>query len=209
MTAIATLDMDIRARSDWARITDPRPPPDRIDCYALASTDLTRYSGLIVPAMADQEHLKRERKVISDFLDTGGVVVFGGHLHRDWLPGASRFVPLDGRSFRDYEVTHVADHPVFAGVDPGDLTRRRGVAGFFARGHHPPPPDATVLTRLSGGQPSTYVDQHSTAGTILVQASCDLLVFGTGLDSTAARLGPQLLDWITAEAARRRTGLAR
>jgi hypothetical protein len=79
---------------------------------------------VVVPAIVDQEHLSAHRAVIHRYLDGGGVIVFGGHLHRPWLPGASMFVPLDVRSHRDYEVAWVADHPVFNGVDPSDLTCR-------------------------------------------------------------------------------------
>src|SRR5581483_10255450 len=93
-----------------------------------------------------------------DYLDRGGVVVFGGHLHRDWLPGASLFVPLASRSLDGYRVVEVADHPIFRGMGT-ELTFRRGVAGFFARGHHPVPPGAEVLTRLFGGEPATYLDE--------------------------------------------------
>lgn len=143
------------------------------------------------------------RVVISGYLDGGGVVVFGGHLFRPWLPGAGDFVPLDVRSHRDYEVAWLADHLVFAGVVPADLTYRRAVARFFARGHHPPPEGAEVLARLPGGRPITYVDRVSSAGTILVHASADLLGYH-GIGSTADRVPGQLLDWIGAEAARRR-----
>lgn len=208
MTAVVQFDMDIRSRYDPLSDSDLAGRVDRLDCYALAKADLTPYAGLVVPAMADQEHLARHRGVLLDYLDGGGVIVFGGHLHRDWLPGASAFVPLEARSLRGYHVTFVADHPVFDGVDPHDLTFRRGVAGFFARGHHPPPDGATILTRLSGGQPSTYLDQVSTGGTILVQSSCDLLGYAGGLDSTAARIPGQLLDWVVAEADQRRGALA-
>lgn len=208
MAIVAQLDMDIRSRYDPLSDAELARRIDRIDCYALPAVDMTRYSGLVVPPMVDQEHLARHREALSDYLDTGGVVVFGGHLHRDWLPGARMFVPLEGRSFRDYEVTVVADHPVFDGVEADDLTFRRGVAGFFARGHHPPPDGARVLTRLAGGQPATYVDQVSTRGTILVQSSCDLLGYAGGLASTAARIPHQLLDWIVVEADRRRSGLS-
>lgn len=207
MVTVAQLDMDIRSRYDPLGDSDLAGRVDRIDCYALAETDLRPYTALLVPPMADQEHLASHRALLRDYLDTGGVIVFGGHIHRDWLPGASAFVPLQVRSFRNYHVTFVADHPVFDGVDPHDLTLRRGVAGFFARGHHPPPEGAAILTRLSGGQPSTYLDQVSTPGTILVQSSCDLLGYANGLDSTAARIPGQLLDWVVAEAGRRRSAL--
>ncbi|HYZ08024.1 MAG TPA: hypothetical protein VE709_05390 [Pseudonocardiaceae bacterium] len=194
MTApIATLDMDIRSPETRPRGTD------RLDLYAVGEADLTRYAALIVPAMADQEHLARHRDAIRDYLDAGGVVVFGGHLHRDWLPGAAPFVPLDPPSLRGYRVAEIADHPVFDGVEADDLTFRRGVAGFFARGHHPVPDGAEVLVRLAGGEPATYVDRVSTRGTILVQASCDLLGYAGSAGGTAQRIPEQLLAWVRAQ----------
>jgi hypothetical protein len=189
MTAVAVIDMDIRSpeSSEWSDRVE------RVDCYALGSTALARYAVLIITPTVDQEQLARHRGAIRNFLHGGGVVIFGGHLHRDWLPGASPFVPLAERSLATYRVVEVADHPIFRGVQPSELTYRRGVAGFFARGHHPVPDGAQVLTRLAGGEPATYLDQVSTAGTILVQASSDLLGY----------CGEALLDWAIAESARR------
>ncbi len=196
--AVAVLDMDIRSpeRSDRG---------ERIDCYALPDVDLSRYALLVVPATADQELLARHRGVVEGFLDGGGVLHFGGQLHRDWLPGASAFVPLARPSLAAYRVAEVAAHPIFDGVEPGDLTFRRGVAGFFARGHHPVPAGAEVLIRLAGGEPATYVDQVSTRGTIVVHASGDLL--GLGADNgTGARVPDQLVEWAQAQAAAARAG---
>lgn len=211
MLPIALVDMDIRSPESplWDADLGARLTP--IDCYALVDQPdvnqlggerLDGYAALVIPAMVDQEHLAAQAGMIRRYLDAGGVVVFGGHIHRDWLPGASPFVPLEGRP-RNYEVAWLAEHPIFAGVDPSDLTYRRGVAGFFARGHHPLPDGAEVLVRLAGGEPVTYLDRHSTAGTILVQSSGDLLGY-YGLDSTAARVPHQLLDWISTEAQERR-----
>jgi len=190
---IATLDMDIRSPETRPRGTD------RLDLYMVGEADLTCYAALIVPAMADQEHLARHRDVVRDYLDAGGVVVFGGHLHRNWLPGVASFVPLDPPSLRGYRVADIADHPVFDGVEADDLTFRRGVAGFFARGHHPVPESAEVLVRLAGGEPATYVDRVSTRGTILVQASCDLLGYAGSVGGTAQRIPEQLLPWLRAQ----------
>lgn len=190
MTTVAVIDMDIRSpeSSEWHHRVE------HIDCYALGSTELARYAVLIITPTADQEHLSRHRDVIRAFLDRGGVVIFGGHLYREWLPGASPFVPLAKRKPPTYQVIEIADHPIFHGVQPEELTFRRGVAGFFARGHHPVPEGAQVLTRLAGGEPATYLDQVSTAGTILVQATSDLLGY----------CGGPLLDWAIAESARRK-----
>lgn len=205
MLPIALVDMDLR--SPESLLADPHLAArlTRIDCYALVEGEavLDEYAAVVVTAFVDQEHLAAHRAVIREYLDGGGVVMFGGHLHRDWLPGASMFMPLEVRSHRDYEVAWVAEHPIFGGVERSDLTYRRGVAGFFARGHHPPPDGADVLVRLAGGQPVTYVDRCSTAGTILVQSTGDLLGYH-GIESSAGRIPGQLLDWLGAEADDRR-----
>lgn len=200
MPVIARLELD--ARSPERGGSDPRLEP--VDLYTLPEVDLGRFAALVVSPLADQEFLYRYRQVVAEFLDAGRAVIFGGHLLRTWLPGAAPFVPLPRPSRRAYQVVEVAEHPIFAGVHPDDLTFRRGVAGFFARGHHPPPPGARVLTRLAGGEPATYLDEVSTPGAILVQASSDLLGYTASLDSTAARIPGQLLDWALAAAAVRR-----
>jgi hypothetical protein len=163
---------------------------DHLDCYRLDQVDLAGYQGLIIAGMVDQEYLLRHRDRIAAYLAGGGVLVFGGHLHRDWLPGCSPFVPLPHPTLAAYRVAEVAEHPLFDGLGPDELTFRRGVAGFFARGHHPPPPGVEVLVRLGGGEPAIYLDRVSTAGTVLVQATSDPL---TGD-------GRRLVDWILAEA---------
>lgn len=177
------------------------------DLYRLPDLDLAPYRALHVSGMVDQELLWRHRDVIAGFLDQGKVVVFCGHLLHPWLPGSGTFVPASVTSYRDYVVHIVAPHPVFEGVDARDLTFRRGVAGFFARGHNPPPPGAEVLATLAGSQPVTWIDRSTTRGTVFVHAGNDLIGFAD--DSTASRLGPQLLDWVEAEAARLACEVAR
>lgn len=181
-------------RQRWPALEDV----EVVDLYELGKVDLEGYAALLIAGMVDQEFLWRQREVVAGLLGRSGVVVFCGQLFRPWLPGCLPFVPADIAGFGDY-IVHLAEpHPVFAGVDPDDLTFRRGVAGFFARGHHPPPPGASVLATLAGGQPITWVDHHTTPGTVLVHAGADLLGYG-GDDSTAARVVPQLLDWAVAQ----------
>ena len=99
------------------------------------------------------------------------------------------------------------------GVREEDLTFRRGVAGFFARGHHRPPPGAEILARLvdpEDGEPIVYVDRVSTAGVILVHAGNDLIA-SVDRDSTAGRIAAQLVGWMlaeTAQLARRGAGVS-
>ncbi|MGQ0575904.1 MAG: hypothetical protein ACT4RN_17115 [Pseudonocardia sp.] len=191
---VAVLDMDIRS-------PERHDPLDRlrewIDCYALPDTDLSLFALVVVPATADQEFLARHRGVLERYLDGGGTLHFGGQVHRDWLPGASAFVPLARPGLASYRVAEIVPHPIFDGVEPDDLTFRRGVAGFFARGHHPVPDGAEVLLRLAGGEPATYVDQVSTRGTIVVHASGDLLGLGEH-NGTGARVPGQLVAWAEA-----------
>lgn len=165
-----------------------------VDVYELPSVDLDRHAAILVSDMVDQEFLWRERDVVASFLERGRVVVFCGQLLRAWLPGCGTFLPASIGSMRDYAVHLVEPHPVFAGVEARDLTFRRGVAGFFARGHHPPPPGAQVLAALAGGQPTTWIDRATTPGTVFAHAGNSLLFYAQ-IDSTAARVAPQLLAW--------------
>lgn len=171
-----------------------------LDIYELTGLDLGRFRGLLFPGSVDQEWLYLHRGLIETFLSGGRVVVFSGHLFRTWLPGAGLFVPKQINSFRDYEVKIVKPHPIFEGVLEKDLTFRKGVAGFFARGHHPPPPGAEVLLTLADGEPITYLDRSSSEGTILLHSGNDLWGYA-GDESTAGRMVPQLLGWIREEGA--------
>lgn len=186
----------------WPTLTDV----EVADIYDLGTIDLDRFAVLAIAGMVDQEFLWRHRDDVAGFLAQGRTVIFCGQLFRRWLPGCEPFVPAPIGGFADYAVhisrDAIGSHPVFAGVNPDDLTFRRGVAGFFARGHHPPPPRATVLATLAGGQPITWVDQHSSPGTVFVHAGADLLGYGE-TDATAARLVPQLLDWACTQGAGR------
>lgn len=167
-----------------------------VDLYELPSVELDRYSALLITDMVDQEFLWLQRQLVESFLADGGAVIFCGQLLREWLPGCGIFVPAPISSMRDYEVLIAEPHPVFAGVEADDLTFRRGVAGFFARGHHPPPPGAQVLATLAGGQPTTWIDRAATHGTVFAHAGNSLLSYSS--DSSAGRLAPQLLDWARA-----------
>lgn len=182
------------ARDRWPGLADVQVS----DLYSFDQVDLDGFAAILVAGMVDQEHLWHQREAIANFLSLGRVVVFCGQLFRRWLPGCEPFVPAPIHGFGDY-VVHLAEpHPIFAGVDTTDLTYRRGVAGFFARGHHPPPAGASILATLAKGQPITWVDRRTTAGTVFVHAGADLLGYGPS-DGTAALVVPQLLHWACVE----------
>lgn len=192
-----------------ARLADPRYKDEvaALDVYDLPKSDLSPYIALLVPNLVDQEFLHLHRSVIRQFLDSGKVLVFSGHLFRPWLPGAASFVPRTIRGFRDYEVAIRQPHPIFEGVREEHMTYNKGVAGFFARGHHPAPSGAEVLLTLPDGEPIVYIDRHSCGGTLLVHAGNDLFGYSDPA-STASRIGPQLLRWIRGEHERLQAGRA-
>jgi hypothetical protein len=163
--------------------------------YDLANIDLTHYIGLMVPGIIDQEFLYTKRQIIRGFLDSKKVVVFNGHLFRNWLPNASNFIPKKIKTFKDYYIKIVKDHAIFEGVSENDLTFRKGVAGFFARGHHPPPEGSEILLTFNTGEPILYIDRKSTKGTILVHSGNDLLAYA-GEENSSGRIAYQLIKWI-------------
>ena len=170
-----------------------------LDIYDLPDYNLSGHQAVVIDEFADQELLFRQREQIWNYLNQGGLLIFSGHLYLPWIPGASLFMPKVIRNHADYDVMIPVDrHPIFEGVQAKDLTYNRGVAGFFARGHHPLPPHAEVLLMLSGGEPITYIDRHSTNGTILVHSGKNLLRYTSG-HNTSGRIGMQLRQWMESE----------
>ena len=168
------------------------------DIYALEEVELGGYAGLLIPTHADQRFLVTMRDKLDRFLNGGGTVVFCGHRVYPFLLEVGPFVPLCVRSIEDYRVWRVREHPIFVGVDTDDLTFRRGVAGFYGRGHNPPPPHAHVLHRLGNpnGPPVDYLYHRPGGGRVLVHAGNNLWMVDVDDPSSAGRITPQLLDWI-------------
>jgi len=185
-----------------ARLYDQRYQKDFefVDIYDLPHIDMTPYKCLVINSFIDQEFLYEHRNLIADFLGKRKVLLFSGNLFRDWLPGGSSFIPKEIHSFHDYKVSIHQPHPIFEGVLEDDMTFNKGVAGFFARGHHPIPEGAEVLLMLPGGEPINYIDRHSTNGTIFSHVGNDL--FGAmqkGELKTTNRIRPQLIRWVRDE----------
>ena len=168
---------------------------DQIDHYALEHADLSAYRALLVPAHLDQRFFGTLTGKISAFLDGGGTLVFNGHVAWPMLPEFAPFVVLPKVSLATLEVHRLTDHPVFAGVDARELTYRRGVAGFYARGHNPPPVGAVPLHGLGPARaPCDWVYSRPAGGRILMHAGNDLWMYA-GSSDTTARIVPQLCRW--------------
>ncbi|MGF1627688.1 MAG: hypothetical protein ACFCVH_22640, partial [Alphaproteobacteria bacterium] len=144
----------------------------------------------------DQRHLAAQRAVLTRYLDGGGTIVFCGHVVYPFLAGLAPFRPSGSGRLADLRVRRAAAHPVFAGVEDDDLTFRRGVAGFYGRGASAPPADALVLNTV--GEAAMAVDwlwRRPRGGRFLMHAGNDLWMHWYDT-TTAARIGPQLLDWL-------------
>ncbi|UVI28037.1 phosphate starvation-inducible protein PhoH [Paenibacillus spongiae] len=175
------------------------PSTKMLDQYDLPGYDLenANHKILVMDEFIDQELMMEQKDKIKAFLDRGNILFFAGHLFRDWIPGASMFVPKTVTSYLDYVVT-IQEHPIFDGVTSEDITYTRGVAGFFCRGHHPIPEGAEVLLELTGGIPITYIDRTSTNGTILLHAGRNLLK-SRDTGNSSGRIGEQLYKWLYEE----------
>lgn len=179
----------------FLRLQSPRPMAS-CRVYDLAAQDLATCGALLVSGHIDQRALATRSGQLSRFLDGGGILVFNGHVAYPFLPELAPFVPVPGYGLDLLQIRRVAPHPVFDGVAEQDLTYRRGVAGFYGRGHNPPPPGATVLHRLSGHDaPLDWVWQRPAGGTLFMHGGNNLWMYVEDTTS-AARIAPQLLDWL-------------
>lgn len=166
-----------------------------IDHYSLHETDLAPFAAILLPAHLDQRYLGAIAPVVTAFLDRGGRLVFNGHVAWPMLPELQPFVPLASRQLADLAIHRLAEHPVFEGVAEDDLTFRRGVAGFYARGHNPPPDGAVALMGVGPERvPCDWVLQRPAGGEILCHAGNDLWMYIDDTRSTG-RIVPQLIAW--------------
>lgn len=173
-----------------------------IDMYDFETTDLSPFKAIVVHDFVDQIHMYNHRHLIEQFLNDGKIVIWGGHLEFEWLPGCPIFTPKDIQAFSDYNISIVQENPIFEGVNPDEMTFNKGVAGFFARGSHTPVPvGAEILLTLPGDAAITYIDRQTTRGTILAHAGRDLFAQRMQNKSTDL-ISEQLLQWVHDEAKR-------
>lgn len=173
---------------------------DAIPMHDLGRAELHRYRGLLLGLHCDQRHLQAKREQLGAYLAGGGTIVFCGHLAYPFIEGLERYRVIPDYRVDDLRVKRVRAHPVWAGVEEDDMTFRRGVAGFYGRGHNPPPAGASVINTLGPSQAPVDWEWHpNQGGRVLVHAGADLWMY-LETERTAARLAPQLLDWIEAGA---------
>lgn len=162
-----------------------------------AST-LAGRTAILVEAHIDQRALLALKPALDAHLNNGGTLVFNGHLTYPLFDGVELFQAAARRGVDDLQVRRVNEHPVFAGVDCHDLSFRRGVSGFYGRGANPAPAGAQILHCLSYAElPVDWLWQRPQGGQILMHGGNTMWMYQND-PTSAARIVPQLLDWLDA-----------
>jgi len=162
---------------------------------------LDRAQALLVSMHADQRWLQRHRRVLEAFLGRGGRLVVSGQIAHPFLEPLAPFEPIAPMKVERLDVRiEPPVHPLFEGVAAEDLTRRRGVVGFYGRGGHPLPAGGRLLASLDHGRVALdWLLPWPGGGALLVHAGNDLWSYADD-ESSAARLAPQLVRWLLEDA---------
>jgi hypothetical protein len=180
---------------DMIRRPDLGPRIMAIGMYDFDDMRLGDYRALLIGMHCDQLYLSRRRERIEAFVRAGGTLVVSGHVAWPVVSGLTAFQPIPDYRLADLQVQRESAHPVWDGVAMDDLTFRRGVAGFYGRGWHVPPPDATVIHSLGPERRPLDFAYALGAGRVLFHGGNDLWTYlDTG--NSAERMVPQLFDWI-------------
>jgi hypothetical protein len=167
-----------------------------VDLYDLDTLDLADVRGLLINGNCDQIFLERRHEILTDFVTGGGRIAVMGHPLTDFLPGLGQWRKLQYSGPKDLVIGAGEPHPVWEGVDLGDVSFRRGVSGFYGRGYSQKLPDGAVVTNRIGRHalPVDYVYPLG-GGQVLVHGGIDLAVYQED-PNTSARIFPQLLTWL-------------
>lgn len=165
--------------------------------YDLPEYDLTRFDGVVVPSVVDQDFLAQESKILAEYLDAGGVVVSFVKIFRDWLAGYRWW--SHPTAARDLELKLTREHPVFVPVSERDLNLYEGVRGWFTRGYLETPEGAEPLVVDAENRAVVSVDEESTPGTILATAGSDLFHTAFRDHDPFPEVVARLLEWMTDE----------
>ncbi|MCJ0907449.1 hypothetical protein [Rhodococcus sp. ARC_M6] len=192
--AVASEIVNLVMRKGSAHPTDSRA--SYFDLYEFDDLDLSSVAGLVVTSDCDQIFLERKGDELTAFVRAGGRIAVMGHVVTEFLEGISRWQKIQYSGPKDLEITIGEPHSVWDGVDPADLTTRKEVSGFYARGYPQKLPDGAVVTTHIGRSrvPLDYVYPLG-EGHVLVHSGNDLTGWHSD-DNSASRMSPQLFDWL-------------
>jgi hypothetical protein len=104
--------------------------------------------GIITTMHLDQVGFAMRREALAAFFRRGGRLFFSGHVLKPFVDGLEVYRPSLSRKLADFQLCRLNPHPVFGDLDPAAMVTRKGVAGFYGRGHNPLPKGARALTGL-------------------------------------------------------------
>lgn len=180
---------------------------EHIDVYTqFPNIDLSKYSTIVIPMHIDEVFLSRFSHRLYSHLNRGGIVISFANNFSHFLPYTSAYITSE-TPIRDREVKFVDSHAgkiIFEGVREYDINHRRGVKGFFNRGffdmqNFPKTHNLEIFLSDSDKQCVGYIDRDSSNGVILATAGADLLTFGLFDNTTARKMGVNLLSWLEKE----------
>ena len=175
------------------------PPNDALftesPLYDLTSVDLDRYAGLVIDMHADQDFLAEHAQRIEAYMARGGAILFNGHVAYPMFRDCAPYQPLTRRGASDLIIAPLAGHPIFQGIDVAALGIRKGVRGFYGRGHNPMPPGARPITGIGPEPlPVDWVLERADGGRLFVHAGNDLWATPEE-DATAVRIARNVWHW--------------
>lgn len=157
-------------------------------------------NGLVISLHVDQIWLEGQRRWLAAFLDAGGRLFFNGHVETAFIDGMGRYCALADRRLEAFHVSRTNAHPIWDGYNGDELTFRKGVAGFYGRGHNLLPAGAVPINTLDVGREAAPVDWEwlrPGGGRIISHAGNDLWVTFEAADRNA-ELVDRLVTWLEA-----------
>ncbi|MGH4002308.1 MAG: hypothetical protein ACRDTJ_33125, partial [Pseudonocardiaceae bacterium] len=164
----------------------------------LADTDLTGYQGLLIPERTHRGLLTRAAGRITELLDAGGTVIAfsGGEPIPEFLPSV-RWQHRPTNYWWWLEPGADLGVRLGPGVDQlfPQLTLRD--CTWHYHGVLQPPDGAQVLVKLTTGEALLYLDQVSTAGTIVASTLDPISHYGGYFMPATERFLDGFLPWIS------------
>lgn len=168
---------------------------DVIEQTELTARSFEDRQGVLTTMHLDQILFYELKDALRRFLNGGGRIALMGHLMRPFLDSLERFVPIEKPKRASFTLCELSDHPIFAGISRETLETRKGVAGFYGRGHVPPPPGAKGVTGLGPERfPIDWVWKRPEGGEIFLHAGNNL--WGVcDKEATNQLLAERLVSW--------------
>jgi len=186
------------AAEKMRRLSTPRTPIKIGSVYGRDLDELDNYNAILISIHVDQRRLAASAATIAAYLESGGTIVANGHIAYPYLPQLTPFQPIPNYRLADLIVYRHIAHPIWEGVATKDLSQRRGVGGFYARGWHSPPAGAQIIHSIGDTlRPVDFIYRVG-AGRVLFHGGNDLWSFADP-DSSTACLAAQLFDWLWRE----------